>query len=135
MCQQCIDRQAFWIEVTRRVIGQELAPTPRHGARSPAPLKNALDHLYKEWSGKPAIIVTYGGHRSDKCARQLRQMLKGLKMRPISTMPGFKLTHDCIKANTGTINPAVEFGKHRNELQPALVSGAKPRANRRSDTD
>jgi hypothetical protein len=36
-------------------------------------------------------------------------------------MPGFKLTHDCIKANTGTINPAVEFGKHRNELQPALA--------------
>jgi NAD(P)H-dependent FMN reductase len=95
--------------------------TPQYNWGYPAPLKNALDHLYKEWSGKPAVIVTYGGHRGDKCARQLRQVLKGLKMRPIATMPGFKLTHDRIKANTGTIDPAVEFGKQRKALQQVLA--------------
>jgi len=95
--------------------------TPQYNWGYPAPLKNALDHLYKEWSGKPAIIVTYGGHRGSKCARQLRQVLKGLKMRPVATMPGFRLTHDRIKANTGTIDPSVEFGRHRRALQQALA--------------
>jgi len=95
--------------------------TPQYNWGYPAPLKNALDHLYKEWSGKPALVVTYGGHRGDRCARQLRQVLKSLKMRPIATMPGFKLTHDRIEANTGTIDPAVEFGKYRKVLQQALA--------------
>lgn len=95
--------------------------TPQYNWGYPAPLKNALDHLYSEWSGKPALIVTYGGHRGDKCARQLRQVLKGLKMRPTATTVGFKLTHERIKANTGAIDPAVEFGRHCKALQRALA--------------
>ena len=87
----------------------------------PAPLKNALDHLYKEWAGKPAVIVTYGGHAGDKCARQLRRVLKGLKMKPITTMPGFRLTRDRIKANTGAIDPATEFAKHSKALSKAFA--------------
>src|ERR1700677_2561553 len=29
--------------------------SPQYNWGYPAPLKNALDHLYKEWSGKPAM--------------------------------------------------------------------------------
>lgn len=90
--------------------------TPQYNWGYPAPLKNALDHLYNEWAGKPAMIVTYGGHRGDKCARQLRQVLKGLKMKPIAAMPGFKLPHDRIKANSGEIEPATEFAGDRKAL-------------------
>lgn len=36
--------------------------TPQYNWGYPGELKNALDHLYHEWSGKPVAIVTYGGH-------------------------------------------------------------------------
>lgn len=95
--------------------------TPQYNWGYPAPLKNALDHLYKEWAGKPAMIVTYGGRSGSKCARQLRQVLKGLKMRPVATMPGFKLSHERIKANTGAIDPAAEFANYRHRLDKAFA--------------
>lgn len=87
----------------------------------PAPLKNALDHLYSEWSWKPAIIVTYGGQGGDKAAEQLRQVLDGLKMKPVATMPGFKLARERIEANAGVIEPASEFGRHLDMLRRAFV--------------
>jgi NAD(P)H-dependent FMN reductase len=34
--------------------------TPQYNWGYPAALKNALDHLFKEWNGKPAVIVSYG---------------------------------------------------------------------------
>ncbi len=95
--------------------------TPRYNWAYPAPLKNALDHLYKEWSGKPAMIVTYGSRGGGKCARQLRQVLKGLHMRPVATMPGFKLAREHIKANTGAIEPALMFAAHRKDLVRAFA--------------
>ncbi len=94
--------------------------TPQYNWGYPAPLKNALDHLYKEWEGKPAMIVTYGGHSGDKCARQLRQVLKGLHMRPMPTMPGFKLSRKAIEANTGAIDPAKDFARHAGTLRKAF---------------
>lgn len=95
--------------------------TPQYNWGYPAPLKNAIDHLYKEWSGKPAVIVTYGGHGGDKCGRQLREVLRSLKMRPVRAMPRFKLTHERIKANTGAIEPATEFADHRGALNRAFA--------------
>ncbi len=66
--------------------------TPQYNWGYPAPLKNALDHLYQKWTGKPLVIVTYGGHGGNKCAAQLRQVAAGLHMRPVATMPGIKRT-------------------------------------------
>jgi len=94
--------------------------TPQYNWGYPAPLKNALDHLYKEWSSKPAMIVTYGGHSGGKCGRQLKQVLKALKMRPVTIRPGFRLARERIMANTGTIDPAVVFGKHEKQLRRAF---------------
>src|SRR5471030_1364070 len=65
--------------------------TPQYNWGYPASLKNALDHLYVEWAGKPAMIVTYGGHGGSRCAEQLQQVCDGLHMAPITTMPGLKL--------------------------------------------
>ncbi len=95
--------------------------TPQYNWGYPAPLKNALDHLYKEWSGKPAVIVTYGGHGGNKCANQLRQVLEGLDMKPVATMPGFTLSRQRIEADTGTIDPASEFADHIGVLQEAFT--------------
>ncbi|KAK4232854.1 flavoprotein-like protein [Achaetomium macrosporum] len=58
--------------------------SPQYNWGIPAGLKNALDYLYHEWAGKPAAIVTYGGHGGDKCAAQLRTVLGGgLRMRVV----------------------------------------------------
>lgn len=47
----------------------------------PAELKNAIDYLFHEWRGKPAMIVTYGGHGGGQCSEQLRTVLGSIGMR------------------------------------------------------
>ncbi len=83
--------------------------TPQYNWGYPAPLKNAIDHLYSEWGGKPAMIVTYGGHGGAKCGDQLRQVLDGLHMATVPTAPALVLARELIEANTGEIDPASEF--------------------------
>ncbi|KAJ5147627.1 flavoprotein-like protein [Penicillium atrosanguineum] len=51
--------------------------TPQYNWGYPAGLKNAIDYLFHEWKGKPAIIVSYGGHGGDKAAAALRVCLAG----------------------------------------------------------
>jgi NAD(P)H-dependent FMN reductase len=74
--------------------------SPQYNWGYPAALKNALDHLYTEWSEKPLVIVTYGGRGGDKCAEQLRQVAGGLKMRPVDTMPAIKVAREAIENDT-----------------------------------
>ncbi len=72
--------------------------SPQYNWGYPAVLKNALDHLYKEWRGKPLMIVTYGGHGGDKCAQQLRQVANALKLRPVDTMPAITVARHAIES-------------------------------------
>ena len=51
--------------------------TPQYNWGIPAGLKNAIDYLFNEWKGKPAMIVSYGGHGGDKCAAALKLVLGG----------------------------------------------------------
>jgi NAD(P)H-dependent FMN reductase len=53
---------------------------PQYNWGYPAVVKNAIDYLYHEWSGKPAFVVSYGGHGGGKCNRQLREVLEGVNM-------------------------------------------------------
>ena len=57
--------------------------TPQYNWSVPAALKNALDYLFHEWSGKPAGIVSYGHRGGGKAADHLRQILAGLRMGPV----------------------------------------------------
>ncbi|NKF24264.1 NADPH-dependent FMN reductase [Solimonas marina] len=57
---------------------------PQYNWGYPAPLKNALDFLYREWHGKPVSYVTYGTHGGNKGADQIRGVLAGLKMRELN---------------------------------------------------
>ncbi|KAF9350734.1 hypothetical protein BGX26_011149 [Mortierella sp. AD094] len=68
--------------------------TPQYNWSIPASLKNALDYLFYEWKGKPAAIVSYGGHGGNKAADHLRGILGGLRMKAAATAPAL------------TINPA-----------------------------
>ncbi len=58
--------------------------TPEYNHGYPAPLKNALDHVYDEWHRKPVAIVSYGGAAGGaRAAEQLRLVACELHMAPI----------------------------------------------------
>ena len=52
----------------------------------PSELKNAIDYLYHEWKGKPAMIVTYGGHGGEQCATHLNMVLGSMGVRVVKKM-------------------------------------------------
>ncbi|KAL9051417.1 MAG: hypothetical protein Q9162_006024 [Coniocarpon cinnabarinum] len=66
--------------------------TPQYNWSIPAPLKNALDFLFHEWAGKPAGIVSYGGHGGGKAAAHLRDVLAGMKMRGVESAGALVIT-------------------------------------------
>ena len=102
--------------------------TPQYNWGYPAPLKTAIDHLYREWAAKPALIVSYGSHGGDKCARQLREVLSGLNMALTEAMPGLRLSRDRIVANDGVVEPETDFAEQSAELDDALRELAEIRA-------
>jgi len=94
--------------------------TPQYNWGYPASLKNALDHLYGEWRGKPAVIVSYGSHGGGKCAQQLRQVIEGLNMRPMETMPGLRLSRALIEANDCSVEPERDFASDIQQVRQAF---------------
>ena len=94
--------------------------TPEYNRSISGVLKNALDHLYKEWSGKPAMIVTFGGHGGDRCAAQLREVCTALHMALVAASPGLILPRAQIVANTGEIDPPALFAAHHDQVQQAF---------------
>ncbi len=94
--------------------------TPQYNWGNPAALKNAIDHCYAEWQGKPLAIVTYGGHGGAKCAEQLQQVAEGIKMRLVPAMPGLSLTRAMMDG--GPINPEADFAEQWPAIHAACVA-------------
>ena len=69
-----------WSETIRSYDGF-IFVTPQYNWGVPAALKNALDYLFHEWVGKPAMVVSYGGHGGGKAAAALQTVLAGLRMK------------------------------------------------------
>lgn len=67
---------------------------PQYNWGYPAVLKNALDYLAKEWSGKPVSLVTFGGHGGAQAQIAMRLVVNGLHMKQLAVnlqidlMPG-----------------------------------------------
>jgi NAD(P)H-dependent FMN reductase len=58
--------------------------TPEYNYGFPAPLKNALDFLYKEWNYKPVGCVGYGGvSGGTRAVQMLKLVLTAQKMMPL----------------------------------------------------
>jgi len=98
--------------------------TPQYNWGYPAALKNAIDHLYTEWCGKPAAIITYGGHGGGRCARQLKQVAASVKMRLAPRLPGIVLS-DAIIREGADFDPAHDFARHAPAIRTALRQLAK----------
>jgi NAD(P)H-dependent FMN reductase len=104
--------------------------TPQYNWGYPASLKNALDHLYKEWNGKPAVIVSYGHHGGVRCAAQLRQVLEGLRMEAVATAPAITFDNEMLTETGALRDPAAQFARYTpiiheavTELATALAEG------------
>ncbi|MDO5049935.1 MAG: NAD(P)H-dependent oxidoreductase [Actinomycetaceae bacterium] len=69
-----------------------------------APLKNAIDYLYDEWSYKPVGFVSYGGVSGGLRATQmLKQVVTTVKMIPIMEQVALPFVFNDIK--DGKYNP------------------------------
>lgn len=58
--------------------------TPEYNNSYPAPIKNALDFLFKEWNYKPVGFVSYGGIAGGtRSVQALKTVIDSLKMVPV----------------------------------------------------
>ena len=75
------------IERWRELVGGAdgfVVITPEYNHSIPAVLKNAIDHLNKEWNNKPMAVVSYGGGAGgSRAAEHLRLIAIELQMAPI----------------------------------------------------
>lgn len=79
--------------------------TAEYNHGMPAPLKNAIDYLSREWAYKPVGIVSYGGvSAGTRAAQMLKQVLTTLSMMPLAeivALPFFTQYFD----EQGTFSP------------------------------
>lgn len=115
--QYRLDHSLAWSRKVAAARGFILV-TPQYNWGYPAALKNALDHLYKEWASKPVMIVTYGGHGGGKCAAQLRQVAEALHMTPVTTQPQLTLSRYMVEG--GPVAPATDFAASRPVVEAAV---------------
>ncbi|KAL9111230.1 MAG: hypothetical protein Q9227_004308 [Pyrenula ochraceoflavens] len=52
----------------------------------PSELKNAIDFLFHEWKGKPAMIISFGGHGGEQAAGHLKTVIGAIGMRVVDPM-------------------------------------------------
>lgn len=70
--------------------------SPEYNGGYPASLKNAIDHLAKEWNDKPVSIITYGSRGGLKVNAHLQDVTRILKMKPVQKTPKICLTKEMI---------------------------------------
>lgn len=93
---------------------------PQYNWGYPAALKNAIDHLYKEWNNKPVAMVSYANRGGGKAALQLRQVLQGLHMNVTETNVEIKLSEvDFSKTTADEVYP-VSLSRYEGILNEAL---------------
>ncbi len=69
--------------------------TAEYNRSIPAPLKNAIDHLFHEWGEKPAAIVSYGYiDGGGSATKHLTDVLNWLKMKIVEPTVSIQLAQD-----------------------------------------
>ncbi|RAO73188.1 uncharacterized protein BHQ10_009200 [Talaromyces amestolkiae] len=94
--------------------------TPQYNWGYPASLKNAIDYLFNEWKGKPAMTVSYGGHGGGRAAEQLKQVCQGLRMLPLDKAVCLTFPDKDFMAKVGRgedLGAAEVFDEYKLEIQ------------------
>ncbi|WP_419210191.1 NADPH-dependent FMN reductase [Providencia manganoxydans] len=93
---------------------------PQYNWGYPAALKNAIDHLYKEWNNKPALMVSYANRGGGKAAEQLQQVLQGIHMRITETNLEIKLSDVNFSPSDSDTDYPESLYHYEDELVSAL---------------
>ncbi|HEF8771338.1 TPA: NAD(P)H-dependent oxidoreductase [Providencia stuartii] len=93
---------------------------PQYNWGYPAALKNAIDHLYKEWDNKPALMVSYANRGGGKAAEQLQQVLQGIHMRITETNLEIKLSDVNFSPSDSDTDYPESLHRYEDELVSAL---------------
>ena len=78
------DHTLAWAKMVAAADGFVIV-TPEYNAGYPAPLKNAIDYLHKEWKAKPVAFVGYGAGPATNAIKQLKEVTERLGMINIET--------------------------------------------------
>lgn len=70
--------------------------TAEYNHSIPASLKNAIDHLFAEWTDKAAAIVSYGVTGGTRAAEHLRQVLAEVKVATVRAQPSLSVFEDFV---------------------------------------
>ncbi len=89
--------------------------TPEYNHGYPASLKNALDYLYHEWNGKPAVLIGYSWSGGRHVIEQLRHVVSELGMAPLSRHIPIFLRPDMLTMQRQLINPDSSLAEYVNE--------------------
>ncbi|MFY3770703.1 FMN-dependent NADH-azoreductase [Providencia manganoxydans] len=93
---------------------------PQYNWGYPAALKNAIDHLHKEWNNKPALMVSYANRGGGKAAEQLQQVLQGIHMRITETNLEIKLSNVNFSPSDSDTDYPESLHRYEDELVSAL---------------
>jgi NAD(P)H-dependent FMN reductase len=93
--------------------------TPEYNAGYSAAIKNAIDYLYREWTDKPAMIISYGIGGGGGASAQLRQVIERLKMRPTEVSPAFVVNRDVTDENGQIKDINTAFQQYKSTLETA----------------
>ncbi len=91
--------------------------TPEYNGGIPGVLKNALDHLYAEWNGKPVGLVGYGIYSGARALAQLTVLVHELRMADAGPPVKLSVPRDFDEA-TGA--PLAQFDGQLTELLDAV---------------
>ncbi len=92
----------------------------------PAPLKNALDYLAREWEYKPAGIVSYGGvSGGTRSAHDLTTSLSAMKIVPLLEAVNFPFFNKYFNDKTGKFQPGEISEKAAATMLKELVLWTK----------
>ena len=78
---------------------------PEYNYGFTAPVKNAIDYLHREWRGKAAGFVSYGGVAAGtRAVQMLKPVLTTLKMVPITEAVSIPFAHQLLDQD-GVLQP------------------------------
>lgn len=95
--------------------------TPEYNRSVPASLKNAIDHVFSEWNGKMAVIVSYGYvDGGAKASAHLKDVLDWVKMTVVEPVVNIKLAQDMMAESGGFKDIDAALTDSREEVIAAL---------------
>ena len=93
--------------------------TPEYNHSIPAPLKNAIDYLFAEWSHKPVGFVSYGLAGGVRAVEHLRLVMGEVKAAPTSSQVALSVLEDF--SYVDPTDPASPATVAVREHQPAAL--------------